>query len=264
MARTTRADQVIAIARSKLGHRWVYGAAGPAVFDCVGLVIYSFRTAGIASAVGTSRESSGFALYARFRARGLASRSNGKPGDLVIWGGGTHVGIYLGKGMAISTLVSGVRIHAVRALTTPFTAFLHTGIATVAATAAPHPVKTKAAPSTVLTVTGHRVTTTALRLRSGPSAASRVISVLAGRTKVGVVRVAKDGAGRTWYRVKSAAALAGWPAGTRARPDRPVCPRAAGQLRPSRPARRLDAVALRSGGVFAAAGYSSTGPWTSS
>jgi hypothetical protein len=30
--------------------------------------------------------------------------------------------------MAISTLTSGVRIHAVRALTAPFTAYLHTGI----------------------------------------------------------------------------------------------------------------------------------------
>lgn len=212
VARTTRADQVIAIARSKLGHRWVFGAAGPAVFDCVGLVIYSFRTAGIASAVGTSRASSGFALYARFRARGLASRADGKPGDLVIWGGGTHVGIYLGKGMAISTLVSGVRVHAVRALTTPFTAFLHTGIATVAATDSPHLVKPKPAPSKALTVIGHRVTTTALRLRSGPSVASRVISVLAGRAKVGVVRVAKDRAGRTWYRVKVGGRL-GWLAG---------------------------------------------------
>jgi cell wall-associated NlpC family hydrolase len=210
VVRTTRADQVIAIARSKLGHRWVYGAAGPAVFDCVGLVIYSFRTAGIASAVGTSRESSGFALLARFRAQGLATRSDGKPGDLVIWGGGAHVGIYLGKGMAISTLVTGVRVHAVRALTTPFTAFLHTGIAT--ATAAPRPVKPKPSPSSALTVAGHRVTTTALRLRSGPSAASRVLATLAGRTKVGVVRVAKDSAGRTWYRVKVGSRV-GWLAG---------------------------------------------------
>ena len=46
----------------------------------------------------------------------------------MVWGGGSHIGIYLGGGMAISTLTSGVRIHAVNAVTAPFTAYLRTGI----------------------------------------------------------------------------------------------------------------------------------------
>jgi len=211
----TRADQVIAIAKSKLGRPWVYGATGPSVFDCSGLVIYSFRTAGISRVVGSSSEVSAFALYARFRALGLASKTSGQPGDLVIWGGGTHVGIYLGNGMAISTLVSGVRVHAVRALTTPFTAFLHTGIAATAATAAaavPHATKPKAVASTGVKVTSHRITTTGLRLRAGPSTAARVLGALAPGTKVGVVRSAKDGSGRTWLRVLVGGRL-GWVAG---------------------------------------------------
>ena len=49
------------------------------------------------------------ALYRYFKARGLASRTNPKPGDLVIWGYGSHVGIYIGNGKAISTLMNGVR-----------------------------------------------------------------------------------------------------------------------------------------------------------
>ena len=209
-ARTTvtQAAQVIAIAKSKLGRPWVYGAAGPSVFDCSGLVIYAFRMTGIARIVGSSHEVSAFALYARFRALGLASQTNGRPGDLVIWGGGTHVGIYLGNGMAISTLVNGVRIHGIRALTTPFTAFLHTGIAlattAVARTAKPAAVVAKAA-----TVTARRVTKTALRLRSSSSTAGRVLSTLAARTVVGVVGAAKDGAGRTWYRVRVGGRI-GW------------------------------------------------------
>jgi cell wall-associated NlpC family hydrolase len=207
----TRADQVIAIAKSKLGRPWVYGAAGPSVFDCSGLVIYSFRAAGISAVVGSSSEVSAFALYARFRALGLTSRTSGRPGDLVIWGGGTHVGIYLGNGMAISTLVSGVRVHAVRALTTPFTAFLHTGIAAVAAPTVPHPTPAVAAVAGV-TVTSHRVTTTALRLRSGPTTAALALGTLAEGTKVGVVRSAKDGSGRTWFRVLVGGRL-GWVAG---------------------------------------------------
>jgi cell wall-associated NlpC family hydrolase len=205
----TRADQVIAIAKSKLGRPWVFGAAGPSVFDCSGLVIYSFRTAGIARVVGSSSEVSAFALYAHFQALGLTSRTSGLPGDLVIWGGGTHVGIYLGNGMAISTLVSGVRVHAVRALTTPFTAFLHTGIAAIAAPTVSHPTPAAAAGATV---TSHRVTTTVLRLRSAPSTAAHVLGSLAVGTKVGVVRSVKDGTGRTWFRVLVGGRL-GWVAG---------------------------------------------------
>lgn len=209
---TTRADQVIAIAKSKLGARWVYGAAGPGAFDCSGLVIYSFSKAGVASIIGSGRARSARALYAWFRARGLASTTDGQPGDLVIWGGGTHVGIYLGNGMAISTLVNGVRVHSIRATTARFTAFLHTGIAGTAATAVPRTAKPTAVVAKAMTVTARRVTTTALRLRSGPSTAARVLSTLAAHAKVGVVRVAKDLSGRTWYGVLVGGRL-GWLAG---------------------------------------------------
>jgi peptidoglycan DL-endopeptidase CwlO len=209
---TTRADQVIAIAKSKLGARWAYGAAGPGAFDCSGLVIYSFSKAGVASIIGSGRARSARALYAWFRARGLASATDGRPGDLVIWGGGTHVGIYLGNGMAISTLVNGVRVHSIRATTARFTAFLHTGIAGTAATAVPRTAKPTAVVAKAVTVTARRVTTTALRLRSGPSTAARVLSTLAAHAKVGVVRVAKDRSGRTWYGVLVGGRL-GWLAG---------------------------------------------------
>lgn len=212
-ARTTvtQAAQVIAIAKSKLGRAWVYGAAGPSVFDCSGLVIYAFRMAGIARIVGSSHEVSAFALYARFRALGLASQANGRPGDLVIWGGGTHVGIYLGNGLAISTLVTGVRIHGIRALTTPFTTFLHTGIAQ-ATTAVAHTAKPAAVVAKAAIVTARRVTTTALRLRSSSSTAARMLSTVAARTKVGVIGTAKDSAGRTWYHILVGGRI-GWLAG---------------------------------------------------
>ncbi len=45
-----------------------------------------------------------------------------------IWGRGSHVGIYIGHGKAISTLRNGVRIHRVNAVTARFTAYLHTGM----------------------------------------------------------------------------------------------------------------------------------------
>ena len=102
--------------------------------------------------------------------------------------------------------------HAVRALTTPFTAYLHTGIARAAAPAIPPAKKTPTAEARTATVTGHRVTTHTLRLRSGPSTAAGVIATLAAHAKVGVVRLARDHAGRTWYRVLVGGRL-GWVAG---------------------------------------------------
>jgi cell wall-associated NlpC family hydrolase len=126
--RTTEAQQIIRIARRQLGEPWRYGARGPRAFDCSGLVIYSFKHAGDSKAVARGRLASARALYRWYKARGLASRHHPKVGDLVIWGGGTHVGIYVGNGRAISTLNRGVRVHRVHAVTAPFTAYLHTGM----------------------------------------------------------------------------------------------------------------------------------------
>ena len=122
----TEAQQIIRIAMQHRGAHWHYGAAGPRSFDCSGLVIYAFRHAGDRKALPHVR--SARALYNWYRAHHLASRSNPKPGDLVIWGGGSHVGIYIGHGKAISTLTSGVRVHGVHAVTARFTAYLHTGM----------------------------------------------------------------------------------------------------------------------------------------
>jgi peptidoglycan DL-endopeptidase CwlO len=124
----TEANQVIQIAKAQLGDPWRYGATGPYAFDCSGLVIYAYKSAGDLALIGNGNYRSASALYAYFRDRGRTSRTTATPGDLVVWGGGSHIGIYLGGGMAISTLNSGVRIHAVNALTAPFTAYLRTGI----------------------------------------------------------------------------------------------------------------------------------------
>jgi cell wall-associated NlpC family hydrolase len=127
-AGSREAAQVIAIAKAQRGDPWRYAAAGPSSFDCSGLVIYAYRMAGDLALIGNGKYRSAAALYKYFRDRGRTSRTKASPGDLVIWGAGRHVGIYLGRGMAISTLTSGVRIHAVHAVTAPFTAYLRTGL----------------------------------------------------------------------------------------------------------------------------------------
>ncbi len=126
---TTEAQQIIKIAERQLGDPWRYGATGPSGFDCSGLVIYSYRKAGDGSAIRTSSLRSAGAIYRYFRSRGLTGRSNPRIGDLVVWGSGSHIGIYIGSGRAISTLTNGVRIHGVHAVRARFTAYIHTGMA---------------------------------------------------------------------------------------------------------------------------------------
>jgi hypothetical protein len=200
----TEAQQIIAIAKQQRGDPWHYGATGPSAFDCSGLVIYSFRKAGDKTAVANGRYRSARALYAWYKSRGLASRSNPKPGDLVVWGGGTHIGIYIGSGKAISTLTSGVRIHGVTAVTARFTAYLHTGMWKKGATGS-----TVTVTSTAATKANHRHTLRAANLRKGHSVHTARIGVLAQGMRVTVLASGHDGAGRTWLKVK-AGSRTGW------------------------------------------------------
>lgn len=174
----TEASEVISLARRQLGDPWRHGATGPAAFDCSGLVLYTFRATGNYRVIGSGHYRSARALYDYFRRRGLASRSGARPGDLVIWGGGSHVGIYIGDGKAISTLTSGVRIHSVNAVTARFTAYLHTGLWNKSSTpAAAVPAAPPAPPATGSVTVGRPAAGTTLtsgqtRVSSIPRTAS--------------------------------------------------------------------------------------------
>ena len=129
-AATTEAQQIVAIAKAQRGDPWRYGASGPSAFDCSGLVIYAYKKAGDGRAIRAGTLRSARTIYLYFKSRGKASRTNPKLGDLVVWGRGSHIGIYIGNGKAISTLRNGVRIHGVHAVSARFTAYLHTGMST--------------------------------------------------------------------------------------------------------------------------------------
>jgi cell wall-associated NlpC family hydrolase len=121
------AQRVIDIAKTRLGSRWSFAATGPGTFDCSGLITYAFREAGLMTEIGGKRRSAkGF--YKWFLALGRADKTVGLPGDLIVWGRFQHIGIYLGDGMAISTLINpyGVSIHPVAGyLGMPVKAYLH-------------------------------------------------------------------------------------------------------------------------------------------
>lgn len=82
---------VVAIAKTKVGARYVSGATGPSSFDCSGFTSYVYK-----KAIGKNmpRTSS-----AQKHVGKKISRKNAKPGDL-IWSPG-HVAIYIGNGKQI-------------------------------------------------------------------------------------------------------------------------------------------------------------------
>lgn len=119
------AEAVIAAARSYLGVPYRIGSEGPYLFDCSGLVFRAFADAGEQARIGEARL--GAAGYLRwFAARDLLTTDaeQAQRGDLVVYGNGVHIGIYLGDGRVISALVTGVAVHSLGGITIAPTGFL--------------------------------------------------------------------------------------------------------------------------------------------
>jgi cell wall-associated NlpC family hydrolase len=84
------------IALQQRGAPYVWAAAGPKSvgFDCSGLVIYSYRLAGMPGLPHSSLELSTMGV--------AVSRADLEPGDLVFFGSPVHhVGIYVGNGLMV-------------------------------------------------------------------------------------------------------------------------------------------------------------------
>ncbi|WP_157076223.1 C40 family peptidase [Alicyclobacillus kakegawensis] len=99
-------SEIAVYAESFIGHRYVWGAAGPNSFDCSGLVMYVYNRFGI---------SLPHSSYAQFGMGTPVAKSDLRAGDLVFFstdgGGASHVGIYIGNGEMVSAQSpsSGVR-----------------------------------------------------------------------------------------------------------------------------------------------------------
>ena len=92
---SSRARQAVAYALSKVGHSYVAGADGPGTFDCSGLTMAAWRSAGV-SLPHYSK--------AQYGATRHVSRSELRPGDLLFYfgSGAHHVSMYIGGGMMVS------------------------------------------------------------------------------------------------------------------------------------------------------------------
>jgi cell wall-associated NlpC family hydrolase len=103
---------VLGVARAQLGTPYQWGGAGPAGFDCSGLVMVAFAAAGVGLPHNAAAQ---YEVTA-----GRPAPLNGlRPGDLVFFGTSVptieHVGIYVGGGQMIDAPHTGavVRIEPI-------------------------------------------------------------------------------------------------------------------------------------------------------
>jgi hypothetical protein len=197
------AAAVVRAAMSHVGARYVFGATGPRTFDCSGLVYRAFVQVGLGARIDYLRSAT--ALYHYFSARHLASRTSPQVGDLVIWGGGAHVGIYIGHGKAISALTTGVRVHLVSAVLSGFTTYLHTHLGT-AKLPTVHVVKHS---PTAASAPVRHVTSLAF-LRSAAGTTHRRIAILHRGARLTVIGSQRLSNHTLWLHVRTAGGRIGW------------------------------------------------------
>jgi peptidoglycan DL-endopeptidase CwlO len=110
----TQTKAFLTAALSRLGMRYVWGGAGPLVFDCSGLVQWSMRQAGITMPrVAVNQAQTGPRI----------PLSELEPGDLLFYHTDptaptyiSHVAIYLGKGLMLQAPQPGERVEVVAAV----------------------------------------------------------------------------------------------------------------------------------------------------
>ncbi|AJF64776.1 NlpC/P60 family protein [Streptomyces vietnamensis] len=99
----SRAAAAVIAARSAIGKPYVWGATGPSAFDCSGLMVWSYRQAGISLPRTSSAQ--------RYAGRQVPL-SQAQPGDLVTYrGDASHVAIYAGNGQVIHAPYPGARVR---------------------------------------------------------------------------------------------------------------------------------------------------------
>ena len=95
----TLGEQALRFAESKLGDPYVWGGAGPSVFDCSGLMMWSYEQVGIQLDHFTGDQ---------WNEGEHISRSQLQPGDLVFFFADiSHVGMYVGNGLMIDAPTFG-------------------------------------------------------------------------------------------------------------------------------------------------------------
>ncbi len=102
----TQAQKAVAFAYAQLGCPYVYGGTGPcaAGYDCSGLTMKAWAAAGV-SIPRTSEE--------QWASLPHVSTANLQPGDILVFNGAGHVGIYIGNNKLIDAPQPGMDVEVV-------------------------------------------------------------------------------------------------------------------------------------------------------
>jgi cell wall-associated NlpC family hydrolase len=103
----TQADTAVAFAYAQLGCPYVFGGTGPCRdgFDCSGLVMQAWAAAGL----NVPRTS-----YEQWDDLPHVSTSDLQPGDILVFAGASHVGMYVGGGWLIDAPQTGEDVEKVQ------------------------------------------------------------------------------------------------------------------------------------------------------
>jgi cell wall-associated NlpC family hydrolase len=102
----TQAEKAVAFAYNQLGCPYVFGGTGPcgSGFDCSGLTMQAWASAGV-SIERTSED--------QWASLPHVSTSALEPGDILVFTGASHVGIYVGNNMLIDAPHTGLDVEKV-------------------------------------------------------------------------------------------------------------------------------------------------------
>ena len=100
----TQAEKVVAFVYAQIGKPYVFGASGPGSYDCSGLTSAAWASVGI-SIPRTSEE--------QWAGLPHVPTSDMQPGDILVFNGAGHVGIYVGGGMMIDAPHTGLDVQKV-------------------------------------------------------------------------------------------------------------------------------------------------------
>ncbi|WP_328539220.1 C40 family peptidase [Streptomyces sp. NBC_00344] len=101
---SARGGAALSAAQTQIGKPYVYGATGPASFDCSGLTSWAYAQAGVSiPRTSQAQANAGTRIY---------SSSALKPGDLVLFYGDLHhIGLYAGNGMVLHAPHTGANVR---------------------------------------------------------------------------------------------------------------------------------------------------------
>jgi peptidoglycan DL-endopeptidase CwlO len=109
--RPTRMQVVVSTAKHYFGVRYRFGGATPAGFDCSGLTKYVYAHIGVRLA---------HSARAQLHAGHGVSKRAARPGDLIVFNGGKHVGIWINSHTMIDAPKPGSRVGFHRIYTSAY------------------------------------------------------------------------------------------------------------------------------------------------